>query len=141
MNKLYKMLLGDISKLPQYGETRTPYQTELNYFQNNPQVAGMAAEDNKVILNPYSANTPEQQNYVRNNEGVRLFLRENPKYINNFSLTSEQQNTFGNYSPDINDQRSTILARLLTGDSSVGNPTLSQVLNARKVLKGMKNNE
>lgn len=80
-------------KLYQYGEYRQPYQSELDYFKNNTNVGGMATEDNKIILNPYSNLSNEQKRQVALNEGVRLFLRKNPNYIGNFGLT-KQGNTW-----------------------------------------------
>jgi hypothetical protein len=49
-------------KLPKGIQMRKPYAGELDYFKNNPSVAGMATEDNKVILNPYSRLTPANTN-------------------------------------------------------------------------------
>uniref|UniRef100_A0A6H1ZG35 Uncharacterized protein n=1 Tax=viral metagenome TaxID=1070528 RepID=A0A6H1ZG35_9ZZZZ len=39
---------------------RQPYESERNYFRSNPNVGGMAAEDNAVILNPFSNLSQEQ---------------------------------------------------------------------------------
>ena len=33
---------------------REPDPSELEYFEGNPAVTGMAAEDNRIILNPHS---------------------------------------------------------------------------------------
>lgn len=131
-NTKYKTNVGD-DELYQYGEYREPYQSELDYFKNNTNVAGMATEDNKIILNPYSSLSDEEMRQVGLNEGVRLFLRNNPNYIGNFGLTKQQKQSFGNYSNNIDDIRSTILARILTKDPSVGKATIRQKFNANRV--------
>ena len=120
-------------KLYQYGEYRQPYQSELDYFKNNTNVGGMATEDNKIILNPYSSLNDREKHQVGLNEGVRLFLRENPNYIGNFGLTNQQKQSLGNYSNNIDDIRSTILARILTNDPSAGKATIRQKFNANRV--------
>ena len=51
---------------------REPYASELDYFKKNPSVSGMATEDNKVILNPYSNLKPEEYKAVVINETARL---------------------------------------------------------------------
>ena len=93
----------------------------------------MATEDNKIILNPYSSLNDIEKHQVGLNEGVRLFLRENPNYIGNFGLTKQQKQSLGNYSNNIDDIRSTILARILTNDPSAGNATIRQKFNANRV--------
>ena len=47
---------------------RSPYPSEMNYFKQNPLVGGMATEDNKIILNPYSGLTRQQNNAIKQNE-------------------------------------------------------------------------
>lgn len=120
-------------RLYQYGEYRQPYQSELDYFKNNKHVGGMATEDNKIIINPYSSLNNREKHLVGLNEGVRLFLREHPNYIGNFGLTNQQKQSLGNYSNDIDDIRSTILARILTGDPSAGEATVRQKFNANRI--------
>lgn len=121
----------------QYGEIRQPYPSENTYFSNNTHVAGMAADDNKIVLNPYSSNTPAQQQQVAKNEGVRLYLRDNPNSLSNFKLTDQQKKNFKGYSSDINDIRSTIMARAITGDRSAGNLTMEQAVNALRIRQSI----
>ena len=64
---------------------------------------------------------------------LALFLRENPNYIGNFGLTNQQKQSLGNYSNNMDDIRSTILARILTNDPSAGNATIKQKFNANRV--------
>lgn len=133
-------LLNWIAKgtgVKQYGEIRQPYPSENTFFANNTHVAGMAAEDNKVVLNPYSSNTPAGQQLVAKNEGVRLYLIDNPSSLSNFKLTDQQKKNFKGYSSDINDVRSTIMARAITGDRSAGNLTMEQAINALRIRQSI----
>ena len=112
-----------------FGQTRPLYASEDDYFQKNPNVAGMASfDDNKVILNPYSLLNPEQLKAVQVNEAARLYM--NQYGTPNVSLTNEQQSNLagldGYAQADLNIQRSTILARILSGDKTGGIPTMEQ---------------
>lgn len=115
------------------------YQGEDDYFKDNPNVAGMAAEDNKVILNPYSKNSKEEQGAVYNNELSRIAMRVS-KDKPNFALTPEQVEQFRGTSYEGNDDamRQTIAARIYSNDPSAGRPTDEQMQYADK-LKGMVN--
>ena len=33
---------------------REPFKGELDFFRKRPEVAGMATEDNKIIINPFN---------------------------------------------------------------------------------------
>lgn len=123
--------------IPQYGEYRQPTQSELNFFKNNINVGGYASPDNRIVMNPYSNLTDREKRLVGLNEGARLFMRANPNMVGNFGLTREQEKNFANYSPNIEDKRATIIARILTGDPSVGKPTIRQKLNANKIRKAL----
>ena len=108
---------------------RSPYPSEMNYFKQNPLVGGMATEDNKITLNPYSGLTRQQNNAIKQNEATRLYLRENGNNYPQFSLTPEQNNYFNNnlnYSQNPVDIQHTILGRILSGDSSAQNITPQQ---------------
>jgi hypothetical protein len=106
---------------------RKPYKSELEFFKKRPEVAGMATEDSKIILNPFSSNNPQEQNLVAQNEALRLFMNEN-KVNPNFSLTKEQKSMFkgSEYETDEQSAKQSIIARFLTGDPSVGNVTKEQ---------------
>ena len=111
-----------------YGyEIRDPNKTELQYFNSNPHVSGMAAEDNRIILNPYSKLSPKESKAVGINEAVRLYLRQN-KVNPDFELTPEQKKTFTNYSKDPIDIQHTIIGRIISGDPSVGKTTKEQAI-------------
>jgi hypothetical protein len=109
---------------------RNPEQGELDYFKSNPTVTGMAADDNKVILNPYSKLSKAEKDAVALNEYGRIIMRTNPNFAPNFKLTDEQTKFLGSNTykdaPE-QDRMATIAARLLSGDPSAGTPTIDQL--------------
>lgn len=119
---------------------RTPYPSEMNYFKSNPNVSGMAAEDNAVILNPYSRLSTQEYDAVKRNEASRIFMRKNgyPK----FDLTKEQEQFLANTpygTASEEDRRATIAARILSGDPTAGRPTKEQaayVEMLRRMMEG-----
>jgi len=113
--------------LEYYKRSRPLYSGEESYFKNNPNVAGMATDDNYVILNPYSPLSKTQMSNVQANEAARLYMKQ--LGIPNISLTREQEQnlagtTYANASDDV--RKATILARILSQDKSGGIPTLEQ---------------
>lgn len=109
---------------------RNPYESELEYFKTNPTVSGMATEDNKIILNPYSKLSKKEKDAVALNEYSRIVMRTNPQFAPNFVLSDEQikfldSNTYKN-APE-QDRMATIAARLLSNDPSAGTPTIDQL--------------
>jgi hypothetical protein len=115
-------------RLPKGIEMRKPYASELKYFKKNTNVAGMATEDNRVILNPYANLSANQYQSVAVNEAGRIMMR-NPEFKPDFELTTQQKNfldttTYRNASED--ERKATIAARILSGDSSSGIPTPEQ---------------
>lgn len=101
------------------GLLRQPYASEAAFFKANPHVGGMAAEDNRIAMNPYSSLGPLERQAVMLNEFYRIQQRNPMLAPSNFSITPEQQQRFGGYgSPE--DIRATILSRILTGDPSAG---------------------
>lgn len=124
-------------KLPKGIKMRTPYNSELEYFKKNPNVAGMAADDNKVILNPFANRKPEEYQSVAINESSRILMRQ-PKYAPKFDLTDQQKSfldstSYRNASED--DRKATIAARILSGDPSAGIPSNEQTLFASELRK------
>jgi hypothetical protein len=109
---------------------RNPYESELEYFKSNPTVSGMAADDDKIILNPYSNLSKQEQDAVALNEYGRIVMRTNPQFAPNFLLTDEQNKFLGSNSykdaPE-QDKMATIAARLLSNDPSAGTPTIDQL--------------
>lgn len=122
--------------LVKYFGTRPLYEGELKYFQSNPTVAGMATEDNKIILNPYSQNSPEEQQAVARNEAIRLFLKQT-EYTPDFDLTKKQQSFFkgSEYEKNQEEAKKSIIARILSGDPSVGTASSQQSKEAENILK------
>jgi hypothetical protein len=109
---------------------RSPEEGELEYFKSNPTVTGMAADDNRVILNPYSKLSKAEKDAVALNEYGRIIMRTNPNFAPNFKLTDEQTKFLGSNTykdaPE-QDRMATIAARLLSGDPSAGTPTIDQL--------------
>jgi len=105
-----------------YGyEIRSPHPTEETYFKTNPVVSGMAAEDGRIVLNPYSKLSEAQRAAVTKNEAARLWLREH-RVQPSFRLTPEQLQAFQGtpYSQDELALKHSILSRFISGDPSAG---------------------
>jgi lysozyme len=114
---------------------RQPTESELEYFKQNPKVAGMAAEDNQIILNPHSGLTPEQQSSVAQNEAARVWMRRDG-LSPTFELTPEQKQQFAEYGSE-QDQKATVAARILSGDPSAGAATPEQSAFVEKLKTAM----
>jgi hypothetical protein len=120
-------LVGQPTGRSYYGvPERLPYQSELEFFQSNPTVAGMAAEDNAIVLNPALRARPEDYDAVARNEAARILMRTGALSRPEFELTSEQMESFGNYSPDPQDIRETLVGRWVSGDPSGRQPSSRQ---------------
>ena len=111
-----------------YGVGTRPdlFPGEDDYFRQNPNVAGMAAEDNRIIMNPYSKLNDTEKQAVMLNEAARVHMRTGLMPPPRFTLTPEQESAFAKYSQDPVDRASTIAARLLSGDPSALKPTPEQ---------------
>ncbi len=131
--------LNPIDALVEKYGVRKPYQGELDFFKKRPEVAGMATDDFKIILNPFSKNSQQEQNAVAQNEALRLFMREN-NIIPDFSLTKKQKSIFQNteYGQNEDALRQSIISRYLTGDPSVGDITQEQKDYANRILQMLK---
>lgn len=103
------------------------YAGEKTYFAANPQVAGMAAEDGKVILNPYSKLSPEEMSAVARNEAARVHMQRYGAKPT-FALTPEQQAVYKGsaYATNYPAAQQTTAARVFTGDPSIPTPTAEQ---------------
>lgn len=114
---------------------RDPFPSEDAYFKSNPTVAGMATEDGKIILNPYSGLSPTEQEGVIKNEGARLDMRAMD--LPDFQITDEQRDQFVGtpYADNSQAMRETILGRIISGDPSVGAFTPEQKRIADTVKK------
>ena len=116
---------------------RDLYEGEDEYFRNNPHVGGMAAEDNYIIINPYSKLNDEERDAIRRNESARLAMR-NGHPRPEFNLTPEQKEAFKNYSQDEQDQKETLVGRVISGDPSAGEITPEQQQYANQLSKLIK---
>lgn len=138
MNPVQELLFGKEDEMP--GELlgfpfrKKLFEGEQNFFKQNPKVAGMAAEDNSIILNPFSKLSPSEQKSVAVNEALRLYMRNN-NFKPNLNLTQEQKNTFkGTAYENSPEAKSTIVSRILSGDPSAGQTTLRQRKEANRLL-------
>lgn len=101
----------------------TLYPGEETYFKANPNVAGMAADDDRIILNPYSSLTPQEKAFVALNEYARIVMRQEkmkPPPPTPGQLTAFQNSPYGDNPEAL---AATIIARMISGDPSAGVPT------------------
>ena len=129
------MDLKDFSKTLGY-PVRNPYPSENTYFKANPHVAGMATEDNKITLNPFSTLSQQEKEAVAVNEAYRLFMRE--KQVKPpFALTPEQEAQFKGtaYEKNPDMAKHSIIARFLSGDPSALNASDEQIVFAEMMRK------
>jgi hypothetical protein len=114
---------------------REPWPSELDFFRNHRDVAGLAADDNCVVINPYSGRSEQENKAVMLNEAARVVMRRE-SLIPRFDLTDEQLEVFGSYGP-IDSIRETIAARILSRDPSALVPTEDQLKFARQLAERM----
>ena len=107
---------------------------ERHFFAGNPNVGGMAADDNQIVLNPYSKLKDTEKQSVALNEAYRLKMRQQ-NIIPEFALTPEQETTFRGtpYEQNPLEARRSLVARMLTGDPSAGRVTPEQQFWMNKV--------
>jgi len=113
------------------------YPGEEAYFKENPHVAGMAAEDDKIIMNPFSTLKDKEKQAVMMNEAARVHMRNKLIDAPNYELTPLQAEKFASYSKDPNDIKQTIAARILSGDPSAGEATPEQLAYVAKLRQFM----
>ncbi len=106
---------------------RNPNESEDEYFKKNPHVTGMAADDNKIIINPYSSLSDKEKQAVILNEAARVHMRTGMVKPPRFALTPKQEREFAHYSPNPEDRAATVAARILSGDPSALKPTSEQM--------------
>ena len=113
--------------------TRDPSGIELEWFRRNSHIGGYAAEDDRVVVNPYSRLSPSENEALIRNESARIFMRRNYSArptAESFPLTEAQRGyaypaSPGTVRPEAA-LRETMAARVLTGDPSVGQTTPQQ---------------
>jgi hypothetical protein len=98
---------------------------EDKFFRAHPDVSGLAADDDSVVINPYAALTEAQSSAVALNEAARVVMRR-PNIRPEFALTDEQRTAFASYGT-LEDIRATIAARILSGDPTALTPTVEQI--------------
>ena len=118
---------------------RQPYEGELDYFKKNPEVSGMATEDNRIILNPYSNLSEQEKNSVIKNEFSRLLIRNKKVEAPKFEITQKQKDFFKNtpYAENEDLMRQTIAARVFSGDPSAQDFTEEQLQYAAMLQDAM----
>jgi len=130
-----KRKYGNKKKIP---KIRRATESEESFFKKNPTVAGMAASDDNVVLNPYSKLKPKEQLSVFRNEFSRIIMRQDKKNRPDFKLTNEQKtNLKGTHYENASqqDRTETIAARQYSGDPSGGTPTDEQKKYTDKLRK------
>lgn len=105
---------------------REPWPSEKDFFRDRPEVAGMAADDDCVVLNPYSTLSESEEQAVLLNESARIFMRQNG-IAPTFVLTADQEAAFSSYGP-LDSIKATVAARILSNDPSALHPTDEQLL-------------
>jgi len=109
---------------------------EDKFFSDRKEVAGMAAEDDTIILNPYSSLSKQQLGSVAQNEALRLKMRKE-NFTPSIDITDKQKAFFKGteYEKNPKAMRQTIFARIYSRDSSaMATPEQKQALN--KYLSG-----
>jgi len=108
-----------------FGKEVWPSLLQELFFRSNPNVGGMANFGaGTVSANPYSTLPKQSQDAVMQNERARLLMQAFGRP--GFKLTPEQKDRFASYSPNPRDRKDTVMARLLTGDPSAGQPSVQQ---------------
>ena len=110
---------------------RQPHDSEKEFFKENPDTHGYAADDNSIVLNPYSSLSKKELSLVAINEALRLKIREDD-FDPQFDITEEQIKYFKGtpYENNKMAMRQTILARIHTGD-----PSAKSTKEQKEVLK------
>ena len=117
-------------------KVRAPSQSEMTFFRQNPSVAGYAAPDGNVVLNPLTTLTRMERQSVIRNETARILMRRSKELTPLFDLTPEQGRAFATYGP-LQQQRETIAARLVAGDPSALEPSLAQLQFVQRLLQAL----
>lgn len=115
---------------------REPYPSEDAFFKKNTHISGLAADDDSVVLNPYSNLSPTERHCVALNEAARVVMRRDPELQPIFDLTPEQLSSFQSYG-SLNSVRATVAARILSGDPSALRPTADQIRFVKKLATAM----
>lgn len=128
------------------GYEREPTESEDTFFKDNPHVAGMATEDDKVIINKYSDRTPREKEAVKRLEISRIFMKQD-NIVPDFELTDKQKEFFEKaakvqkggllYKDNPVAAKQSLVSRIIVGDPSAQDVTPEQKAFAEKVKKQM----
>jgi len=124
--------------------TRDPNSIEMEWFRQNPHIGGYAADDDRVVVNPYNRLSPVENEALIRNESARIFMRRNYSArptAESFPLTEEQRGyAYPVAQPPMLPEaalRETMAARVLTGDPSAGQTTPQQARFAEELAARM----
>ena len=126
--RIIRLLANDIA-------WRELWPSENEFFKMRPEVSGLAAEDDCVVLNPYSDLSESEKEAVLLNELARVFMRRSG-FCPTFSITAEQESSFTSYGPT-DSIKATIAARIVSGDPTALEPTDEQFAYVRELKKRM----
>ena len=120
-----------LEKFKSNGITNCKIEGEIKYFNDNPKVGGMVADDNMIILNP-NPDKDINMDAVTKNEFGRVLINTGKFKVPNFKLTDTQQKEFSKYGTNKNIQ-DTIITRIVSGDPSAKDFTPEQKAIADKL--------
>ena len=114
---------------------RDPTRSERQFFDRRPEVAGYAAPDQRVVINPgFHGN----RDSIVVNEGFRQLFRQRPDLVPSDLTILPSQNFGPEYANNPQATRESILARLLSGDPSGSPYTWQQEEASRRVMEYLK---
>jgi hypothetical protein len=112
---------------------------EDQFFKERPEVAGMAAGDGMIVLNPYSSLSKIELGQVAKNEALRLKMYKD-EFDPDIEITNSQREFFRGteYEKNPTAMKQTILARIYSQDPSAmatkaQKDVLSKYLSSEKV--------
>jgi hypothetical protein len=125
-------------KLANQFPERNATDSERAFFQSSPNVAGYAAPDQAVVLNPFSTLPQESQQAVLRNERYRHAMGLMPSVPPFYPVNHQESAVAGSaYSQGGRNMDETGWARLLSGDASMAPYTMRQEEEANKLLEAM----
>jgi len=124
-----------LAPLAQMYPQRQPLPSEMQFFQQRPEVAGYAADDSTVVLNPQFGGSQES---VLANERFRQLFRDYPAMLPSEMTALPHQVPSQQYAENPSALSATILARLLSGDPSAAPYTWQQQEAALRTLQLLK---
>lgn len=115
-------------------KVRAPFDSEREFFRQDPNTAGMAADDGRIVLNPYSDPKKVRMKNVAMNEAARLYMRETQPDLD-FEVTPEQARNLRGTAYEQNPYalKETMIGRILSEDPSAGEATPHQQAWAKRI--------